>query len=126
VSCSADASKAIADLLVAMGRAMGGPTAIQISMYVATMLLANMASYTAAATLMFPIAIKVAEQEGLDKNRMAFLLMLASSASFAVPFGYQTNLMVLGAGGYSFHDFVKSAEALYRLVSHSLVCSVPL
>jgi di/tricarboxylate transporter len=69
---------------------MGGDAAIQISMYVATALLSNVVANNAAAALMFPIAIRVAEQESIDKNRMAFLLMLAASASFAVPFGYQT------------------------------------
>lgn len=90
-----------------MGRAMGGSAAIQVSMYLATALLSNIVANNAAAALMFPIAISVAEQEGLNKDRMAFLLMLAASASFAVPFGYQTNLMVYGAGGYQFQDFVK-------------------
>jgi di/tricarboxylate transporter len=56
---------------------------------------------------MYPIAISVAIREGLREDLMAYLLMLAASASFAVPFGYQTNLMVYGAGGYRFKDFVK-------------------
>jgi di/tricarboxylate transporter len=103
----AGAASAIADLLMALGRALGGSAAIQISVYAATALLSNIVANNAAAALMFPIAISVAEAEGLDKDRMAFLLMLAASASFAVPFGYQTNLMVYGAGGYCFKDFVR-------------------
>lgn len=103
----AGGAQAIADLMVSMGRAMGGSAAIQVSMYLATALLSNIVANNAAAALMFPIAINVANQEDLNKDRMAFLLMLAASASFAVPFGYQTNLMVFGAGGYSFNDFLK-------------------
>ena len=55
---------------------------------------------------------------------MMFLLMLAASASFASPFGYQTNLMVLGAGGYVFGDFVRLGvplQALQMVVSIAVV-----
>jgi di/tricarboxylate transporter len=97
----------MAGVLITAGKAMGGPAALQCSVYVATMLLSNIVANNAAAALMFPIAIRVAKEEGLDNNRMAFLLMLAASASFAVPFGYQTNLMVYGAGGYQFKDFLR-------------------
>lgn len=101
------AAEAIADVLVSAGRAAGGSIAIQIAMYLATVLLSNIVANNAAAALMYPIAINVAKSENLDKRLMAYLLMLAASASFAVPFGYQTNLMVYGAGGYSFKDFLR-------------------
>ena len=99
--------RAIADLLVAAGRALGGGAATQVAVYLATVLLSNVVANNAAAALMFPIAIGVAESEGLRTDLMAYLLMLAASASFAVPFGYQTNLMVYGAGGYKFKDFTR-------------------
>lgn len=101
------AAKAIAHAIAAAGRAAGGTVAIQVSMYLGTALLANVVSNNAAAALMYPIAITIAEEEGLDKPRTAYLLMLAASASFAVPFAYQTNLMVYGAGGYTFQDFLR-------------------
>eukprot|EP00892_Ulva_mutabilis_P002422 jgi/Ulvmu1/12180/UM085_0044.1 len=104
---STGAAKEIADLLVAAGRAAGSSAAIQVAMYVATVVLSNIIANNAAAALMFPIVMNVAESEGLDKKLMAYLLMLAASASFAVPFGYQTNLMVYGAGGYNFKNFLQ-------------------
>ena len=58
---------------------------------------------------MFPIAVKVADDEslGLSPELMAYCLMLAASASFMTPFGYQTNLLVYGPGGYDVKDFLK-------------------
>ena len=56
---------------------------------------------------MLPIAASAAESENIALEKMAFLLMLAASASFMSPFGYQTNLMVYGPGGYVFADFIK-------------------
>lgn len=93
---------------------MGGGAAILVSVYVATMLLSNVVANNAAAALMFPIAANVALQEDIDVNLMSYLLMLAASASFAVPFGYQTNLMVYGAGGYRFKDFTKFGGPMVR------------
>jgi len=124
---------AIAHAIAAVGRAAGGTVAIQVSMYLGTALLANVVSNNAAAALMYPIAITIAEDEDLDKPRTAYLLMLAASASFAVPFAYQTNLMVYGAGGYTFQDFLRFGGPLqvrircrwYPAVSGSLAHPIP-
>lgn len=60
----------------------------------------------AAAVLIFPIAMSVAQKTGMPPLAMALVIMFGASASFATPIGYQTNLMVMGAGGYRFSDYL--------------------
>jgi len=98
---------ASAQFLVQAGRAVNlGNAGLFVAVYFATFLISNVVTNNAAAALIFPIAADAAEQEGIDVMAMSFLLMLAASASFMSPFGYQTNLMVYGPGGYKFKDFV--------------------
>mmetsp|Transcript_84290 Transcript_84290/g.233623 ORF Transcript_84290/g.233623 Transcript_84290/m.233623 type:complete len:1150 (+) Transcript_84290:75-3524(+) len=98
---------ASAKFLVQAGRSVNlGDAGLYVAVYLATFLISNVVTNNAAAALIFPIAADAAEQEGIDVLSMSFLLMLAASASFMSPFGYQTNLMVYGPGGYKFKDFV--------------------
>ena len=71
------------------------------------MLLTEMITNNAAAVLVFPIAMTSAST--LDVSPMPFVIAIAiaASAGFATPFGYQTNLMVYGPGGYRFSDYVR-------------------
>mgnify|MGYP002386805049 FL=1 len=52
--------------------------------------------------------------------------MLAASASFSTPVGYQTNLMVAAAAGYRFFDFVRFGLPLTMVscVTTVLLCWV--
>ena len=84
-----------------------GKPGILVAVYLATVVLCNIVGNNAAAALMYPIAAESAEQQGIPNAQMSFLLMLAASASFMSPFGYQTNLMVYGPGGYVFANFLK-------------------
>jgi len=58
----------------------------------------------AAAALMFPIAIDAAEGAGINVKIMSYAVMLGAS-DYTTPFGYQTNLMVYGPGGYKVRPF---------------------
>lgn len=98
----------VAKKLVSLGRVTGtGEVGLFGAVYLATFLISNIVTNNAAAALMLPIAASAAESENIALEKMAYLLMLAASASFMSPFGYQTNLMVYGPGGYVFADFMK-------------------
>lgn len=98
---------AMASFLVEVGHAMGiGNAGLLGAVYLATVLLSQVVANNAAAALIFPIAMGAAETVGIDLSLMAFAIMLAASAAFMTPFGYQTNLMVMGPGGYSTSDFL--------------------
>jgi len=53
-------------------------------------------------------------------------IMVAASASFATPLGYQTNLMVYGPGGYRFTDYTRIGLPLNILMGVVTVLLVPL
>ena len=115
----------IASTLVSAGNALGtGEPGILVAVYLATVVLCNIVGNNAAAALMFPIAAGAADKQGIDNAQMSFLLMLAASASFMSPFGYQTNLMVYGPGGYVFANFLKFGgpmQVIQLIVSVSVV-----
>ena len=99
---------AVADKLVRLAELSGtGRGGLLVAVYLATFVISNVVTNNAAAALMFPVAAEAAERQGESLASMSFLLMLAASASFMSPFGYQTNLMVYGPGGYVFKDFLR-------------------
>jgi di/tricarboxylate transporter len=74
---------------------------------------------------MFPIALTTANNLGVSQMPFVITLMVAASASFATPIGYQTNLMVYGVGGYRFSDFLRIGVPLTFLVGLTTVLVVP-
>ena len=75
--------------------------------YYLTMVLTELVSNNAVAVIMAPIAIALAAAVGIDSRPLVIAVMIAASASFATPIGYQTNMLVYGPGGYKFSDFLK-------------------
>jgi di/tricarboxylate transporter len=98
-------SDAIADVLAAIG----GDSAFValVVVFVGAIILTNVITNAAAASLMFPVAVSLAN--GLDVSFVPFamILMLGTSYAFINPAGYQTNLMVQEPGGYAFMDYVR-------------------
>src|SRR5690606_34036945 len=100
------AADALGQALVSLTHPLGH-VALLAGIYVATMLLTEMITNNAEAALMFPLVAAACETSGLPLVPAALVLMLAASASFSTPIGYQTNLMVYGPGGYRFSDFLR-------------------
>ena len=77
------------------------------ALYLLTSVLTEMVSNNAVAVVITPLAIGIAAQLSMDPRPLVVAVMVAASASFATPIGYQTNMLVYGPGGYKFTDFLK-------------------
>jgi di/tricarboxylate transporter len=77
------------------------------AVWVVTALATELITNNGAAVLVFPLAWAAAERLGVSPMPFVIVVMMAASASFATPIGYQTNMMVYGPGGYRFLDFVR-------------------
>ncbi|ABE59036.1 SLC13 family permease [Chromohalobacter israelensis] len=93
--------------------------------YALTVAFTELITNNAAAVLMFPVAAAVAEQLGVSIMPFAIGIMFAASASFMTPLGYQTNLMVLGPGGYRFVDYLRLGAPMSLLVGGIVIGLVP-
>lgn len=107
--------------------AAGGNAWVTLAIvYAVTLIVTELITNNAAAALMFPLAVATATR--LEANPMPFVVavMMAASAGFATPIGYQTNLMVYGPGGYRFGDYVKMGVPMDILVGVVTVILAPL
>lgn len=92
--------------LVETARPLGPVVALAI-FYGATLLLTELLSNATVAVLFAPIAVALAESLAVSPRPFLVAVMMAASAAFATPFGYQTNVLVYQMGGYSYLDFVR-------------------
>jgi di/tricarboxylate transporter len=88
------------------------PPVVMSCLMLAMALLTNVVSNNAAGVIGTPIAIQVANQLGVSPDAFVLAVIFGANMSFATPFGYQTNLLVLTAGGYKFSDFVRAGIPL--------------
>ena len=83
------------------------PLVALILLYGATLLLTELLSNATVAVLITPMAVALAEALAVSPRPFIVAVMMAGSAAFATPFGYQTNVLVYQMGGYSYMDFVR-------------------
>jgi di/tricarboxylate transporter len=111
----------IAGSLIELAR--GNPWLTLAIVYLITTTLTEVITNNAAAVLVFSIALGAAETMGVDFKPFLFTIMMAASASFVTPIGYQTNLMVMGPGGYRFGDYVRIGLPL-NLMAGVVTCAL--
>lgn len=93
-----------------------------LCVYVMTNVLAVLVTNKAAVAIMFPVTVKVLQLLGVTEMTPYFLaIAFAGSAEFLTPYGYQTNLMVYGPGGYKFKDYLRFGWPLTLLYTVSVV-----
>ena len=107
---------------------IGGDSAIiaLIAVFVGCIVMDTLITNVASAAFMFPIAVVLAANLGVDFMPFAVTLMVGASCSFISPMGYQTNLMVYGPGKYSFFDYVKVGVPLTVLVGAITIYLAPI
>ncbi len=103
---SSGAVRLIVDAL-APSLGMVPPFLVVWAIYLLTSVLTELVSNNAVAVVVTPIAIGLADAMGIDARPLVVAVMVAASASFATPIGYQTNMLVYGPGGYRFTDFMR-------------------
>lgn len=84
-----------------------GPYVQLLGIYIAANALTAIASNAAAAAIMYPIVVKLAQSGTISLYAGLYTIMIAASADFLTPFGVETNLMVKAPGGYKFGHYTK-------------------
>lgn len=105
------------------------PYVLLALIYLVTALFTEMISNVAVAAMMIPIAVGVAlvgPQGGYAPQPFIMAVALAASLSFATPIGYQTNLMVMGPGGYRPADYLRVGLPLTLLLWAVAFVLIPL
>lgn len=109
----------IAKVLIVSGKSFG-PVAVLAGLFLVTIFLTALITNAAAVSIVFPIAMSMAEQMSLPYTPFFVAIAYAASGDFMTPIGYQTNLMVYGPGGYTFRDFLRVGGPL--TVLYTLIC----
>lgn len=111
----------IANFILQISSSSDARTALVI-LFAATLLLTAIITNPAAVSMMFPVAVSLADQLQAEPLPYCIAIAFAASGDFMTPIGYQTNLMVYGPGGYTFRDFVRVGTPF--TIIYSVLCIV--
>lgn len=119
-------STGAADTLAGLALAVSedAPMAVAITvLMVVTMLLSNVINNAAAAVLMAPIAVSMAGSLAVSLDPFLMAVAMGAALPFLTPIGHQSNILVMGPGGYAFSDYWKLGLPLSVLM---VVVAIPI
>lgn len=102
-----------------------GPFMIMACFFIVAVLVSELMSNSGTVALLAPVAVSSAAQMGINPMALLAAITFGASASFAMPVGYQTNLMIYGPGGYRFKDFVRMGVALDLILALMALWLIP-
>ena len=101
------------------------PLLLLVTVYLITIIFTEMITNNAVAAMLFPLAVAVAWQGDCNPRPFVMAVALAASLSFVTPVGYQTNLMVMGPGGYRPPDYFRVGLPIALVVTVTALCLIP-
>ncbi|MGH7828360.1 MAG: SLC13 family permease, partial [Candidatus Binatia bacterium] len=99
------------------------PAATLTMVLIGAMILTPLINNAAAAILLAPIAIGVAQGLGASADPFLMAVCVGASCDFLTPIGHQSNTLVMGPGGYKFGDYARMGFPLEILI---VLVSIPL
>jgi di/tricarboxylate transporter len=99
------------------------PILALVVVYGATLFATELLSNATVAVLFTPVAVSLGEALHVSPRPFLVAVMIAGSAAFATPFGYQTNALVYQMGRYNYLDFVKVGLPL-NLITWAVAAAV--
>lgn len=103
-----------------------GPLGLLAIIYLLTLVITEVVTNNAAAALVFPIALSIAQLSGYDSRPFIIAICIAATSSFISPIGYQTNMIVQSIGQYKYKDFSRLGFPLSILVMIISMFLIPL
>ena len=102
------------------------PFLLLLVLYLTTMVLTEMITNNAVAAMLFPLAVAIAWNGGFSPRPFIMAVTLAASMTFITPMGYQSNLMVMGPGGYRPRDYLRVGLPIAIVVTITALVLIPL
>ena len=114
-------SQLIANALLSISHFLS--PAMMVVMIMVFMTVSDVVNNAAAAVLIAPIVIGIAQGMGVSPDPFLMAVVLGGSSSFITPIGHQSNTLVMGPGGYKFSDYWRMGIFLEII---NIVVGVPL
>ncbi|MCB0211518.1 MAG: anion permease [Anaerolineae bacterium] len=114
----------IAELLLQLTGNISPPIILALVLLM-TMFLSDVINNAAAAIVMAPVGIGLANGLGVSVDPFLLAIAIGASCAFLTPIGHQSNTLVMGPGGYYFSDYWRMGlllELLILLISIPLLC----
>ena len=123
---STGAGKILADQVVDMMGGSPNPIVLTAVLFVITGLLTQFMSNTAAAALLCPIGLSIAESLGASPTAVVLAIGFSASAAYMTPVATPPNTMIYGPGGLQFMDYVKVGTPLFIIVMIMALVLMPI